>query len=177
MRKIVLILVTLAAALPLSAQRVNLDFPGLAAKASETVDVTLDGDLLKIAAKFLDRGDPDERAARDIVSKLEGIYVRSYTFDKEGDYDRTIVDKVRAGLGTSWKRVVTVKSRDRDNVEIYVEMRDANTVRGVVIISAEARELTLVNLVGPVDIDKLASLEGQFGVPRMSKSSREHRHE
>jgi uncharacterized protein DUF4252 len=174
MRKIVL-LVTLAAALPLSAQRVNLDFPGLAAKATETVDVTLDGDLLKIASKFLDRGDPDERAARDIVSKLEGIYVRSYTFEKEGEYDRNIAEKVRSGLGASWKRIVTVKSREHDNVEIYVEMRDANTVRGLVIISAEPRELTLVNLVGPVDIDKLSSLEGEFGIPRMSK--KEHHHE
>ncbi len=42
-------------------------------------------------------------------------------------------------------------------------------IAGLVIISAEPRELTLVNIVGPVDLDKLASLEGQFGIPRMSR--------
>jgi hypothetical protein len=170
MRKFILFLATLALAAPLSAQRVNLDFPGLSAHAVETVDVTIDGELLKLASKFFDRGDPDERAAREIVSKLEGIYVRSYTFEKAGEYDRTVVDRVREQLGPSWKRIVTVKSRDRENVEIYVDTRgDAKTVAGLMVISAEPRELTLVNLVGPVDIEKLSSLEGQFGIPRMSK--------
>jgi len=173
MRKFVLFLATLALAAPLSAQRVNLDYPGLSAHAVQTVDVTIDGELLQMAAKFLNRGDPDERAARDIVSKLEGIYVRSYTFEKAGEYDRTVVDRVREQLGPAWKRIVTVKSRDRENVEIYVDTRgNGKTVHGLVVISAQPRELTLVNLVGPVDIEKLSSLEGQFGIPRMQKDKR-----
>ena len=90
-------------------------------------------------------------------------------------------DRVREQLGPSWKRIVTVKSRDRENVEIYVDTRgDGKTVRGLMIISAEPRELTLVNLVGPVDIEKLSSLEGQFGIPRMSREKdkeKEKRHD
>jgi hypothetical protein len=35
------------------------------------------------------------------------------------------------------------------------------------VISAEPREITLVNIVGPVDLDKLASMEGQFGIPHI----------
>jgi len=170
MRKLVLsLIVTFAAALPLSAQRVNIDFPGLEEKANETVDVTIDGELLQMASKFLNRNDPDQRAARDIVSNLQGIYVRSYSFDKEGEYDRGIVTRVRGQLGPAWKRIVTVKSRTKENVEIYVDVRgDSKIVRGLVIISAEPRELTLVNIVGPVDIEKLSLLEGQFGIPRVS---------
>jgi hypothetical protein len=38
---------------PVSAQRVNLDFPALAEKAEEVVDVTLDASMLRLAAKFL----------------------------------------------------------------------------------------------------------------------------
>ena len=179
MRKFILVLATFALAAPLSAQRVNLDYPGLSAHAVQTVDVTIDGELLQMAAKFLNRGDPDERAARDIVSKLEGIYVRSYTFEKAGEYDRTVVDRVREQLGPSWRRIVTVKSRDRENVEIYVDTRgDAKTVHGLMVISAEPRELTLVNLVGPVDIEKLSSLEGQFGIPHMSREKdKDKRHD
>ena len=174
MRKLILALATLVLAAPVWAQRINLDFPGLEEKARETVDVTIDGDLLKIAAKFLDGRNPDESAARDIVSKLEGIYVRSYTFSKEGEYDRSIVTRVREQLGPNWKKIVRVTSRTRENVEIYVDTRgDGKTVRGLVIIASEPRELTLVNLVGPVDIDKLASLEGQFGIPRMSVKERQ----
>jgi hypothetical protein len=145
--------------------RINVDFPELAAKAVETVDVTLDGAMLRLGAKFLGDG-PDERTAREVISKLTGVYVRSYQFEKDGDYDRKVVERVRAQLGPSWKRIVKVVNRKSDDVGIYVDMKGEEIV-GLVIISAEPRELTVVNLVGPLDLDKLASLEGQLGIPRI----------
>ncbi|HKO57348.1 MAG TPA: DUF4252 domain-containing protein [Thermoanaerobaculia bacterium] len=150
------------------AQRINLDFPGLADKAREVVDVTLDGALLRLGARFLSDHDADERAVRQMVDRLEGIYVRSYEFDRDDAYDRSAIDAVRKQLGPNWKRVVTVRSKLRENVEIYTELRGENIV-GLVVIAAEPRELTIVNLVGPIDLDKLANLEGQFGIPRVSK--------
>ena len=179
MKKLILILSVLAIAAPLSAQRINLDFPGLSEKASEVVDVTLDGSMLRLASKFLSNGDPEERAARDVVQKLEGIYVRSYSFDKEGEYDRAVIDRVRAQLGTSWKKIVDVRSRHRESSEIYIDTR-GDTPIGMLVISAEPRELTVVNIVGAIDIEKLSALEGNFGVPRVSKSkekSKEKSHE
>jgi hypothetical protein len=169
MKKIVLTLLVLAMAAPLSAQRINLDFPGLSEKAAEVVDVTLDGAMLRLASKFLSSGDPEERAARDVVQKLEGIYVRSYEFDKEGEYDRAAVDRVRAQLGASWKKIVDVRSRHRENSEIYIDTRGDQAI-GMLIISAEPRELTVVNIVGPIDIEKLSTIEGNFGVPHVSKN-------
>ena len=176
MRKWILVLLLLIVAMPAGAQQLNIDFPGLADKAVETVDITLDGDLLQMAARFLDPHDPDQQTARSIVSKLEGIYVRSYEFDKEGEYDTAVVARVRSQLGPNWKRIVMVKERKGDNTEIYVDTRggDTKTVRGLVIISAEPRELTVVNLVGPVDVEKISSLEGEFGIPHFSKKDKHH---
>jgi hypothetical protein len=169
MKKAVLSLTLLLALAPsVYAQRINLDFPGLADKAREVVDVTLDGALLRLGARFLSDRDADERAVRQIVDRLEGIYVRSYEFDHEDAYDRSVIDAVRKQLGPNWKRVVTVRSKLRENVEVYTELRGENIV-GLVVIAAEPRELTIVNLVGPIDLDKLASIEGQFGIPRVSK--------
>ncbi|MBV9497665.1 MAG: DUF4252 domain-containing protein [Acidobacteria bacterium] len=166
--KILLRLVLVFALTPVVyAQRVNLDFPGLADKAREVVDVTLDGALLRLGSRFLSDTDADERAVRDMVDRLEGIYVRSYEFGSDG-YDRSAIDAVRKQLGPTWKRVVSVKSKTRDDVEIYTDLRGDKIV-GLVVIAAEPRELTLVNLVGPIDLDKLATLEGQFGIPRVSK--------
>jgi hypothetical protein len=173
MKRLILTLLVLAVAAPLSAQRLNLDFPGLGDKASEVVDVTLDGSMLRLAARFLSDGDPDERRARDIVQKLEGIYVRSYEFDKEGEYDRGVVERVRAQLGPSWKKIVDVRSRTRENSEIYINTRGDQPI-GLLIITAEPRELTVVNIVGPIDIDKLSALEGNFGVPRVSRKDKHH---
>ena len=83
-----LFLITTAVTLTVHAQDVrsqlnNLD--KLEAKASDSVDVTLDGKLLQLAIVFLDPKKPEEAAIRDVVSGLKGIYVKSFKFDKEGD--------------------------------------------------------------------------------------------
>ncbi|HEY2321420.1 MAG TPA: DUF4252 domain-containing protein [Thermoanaerobaculia bacterium] len=174
MRKITLIVFLAALAAPLHAQRLNLDFPALAERASESTDVTLDGPMLRLAAKFLNEHDSDERQARDLIKSLTGIYVHSYEFEREGEYDRSVVEKVRAQLGTNWQPMVTVRSKIKENVDIYVDMRGDN-VAGLLIIDAEPRELTLVNLVGNIDLDKLASLQGEFGIPHISKSKEKER--
>ena len=174
MRRIILLtVVLLVAALPASAQRLNLDFPGLADKATEVVDVTLDAQMLRLAANFFSGAgrSSDERAVRDIVQRLEGIYVRSYQFDREGVYDRNVADSVRRQLGPTWKRVVNVRSRGRENVEVYTNVL-GDAITGLVVISAEPRELTLVNIVGPIDMAHLAGLEG-IGVPRITFDAKE----
>jgi hypothetical protein len=169
MRKFIIsIALTLAVAVPASAQKINLDFPGLADRADEVVDITLDASMLRMAAKFFSGKGADERALRDMVSGLEGIYVRSYEFAKEGEYDRNLVDVIKKQLGPSWKPLVTVRSKKKENVNIYANMR-GESITGLVIISAEPREFTVVNINGPIDIDRLAALEGQFGIPEITK--------
>lgn len=169
MRKFLLALALATLTAPLYAQRVNIDLPGLSDRAAETVDVTLDGPMLRLATKFLDN-DPDERRAREVVQSLEGIYVRTYEFDHTGEYDRGAVDRIKSQLGPSWKRLVQVKSRSRENVDIFLDMRGDKPM-GMLIISAEPKELTLVNLVGFIDVDRLAELEGSFGIPHVTSDT------
>src|SRR2546430_15487142 len=103
MRRLVIGITVIFSAAALQAQRVQIDIPAsVAAKAAESVDVTLDGALLRLASKFLGN-DGDERVARDMIEKLQGIYVKSYEFDEEGAYDRSIIENLRRQLGPSWK--------------------------------------------------------------------------
>lgn len=173
MRRIILTLtLTLALAVPASAQQLNLNFGDLEERADETVNITLDADMLRLAAKFLSGKSADEKAIRDMIHGLTGIYVRSYSFDKEGQYDRALVDRVKRQLGPTWKQFVQVRSKTKENVNIYADMR-GDKVTGLVIISAEPREFTVVNIVGPIDIDRLADLEGEFGIPRITTKERD----
>ena len=174
MRRVLLIAFAFILAAPVYAQRITLDFGNLADSADEVVDVTLDGPMLRMAAKFLSSRDRDERALRDMVAKLDGIYVRSFSFRKEDAYDKALVSRVRNQLGKSWQRIVTVRSKEGENVEVYTDMR-GDAVAGLVVISAEPRELTVVNIVGPIDLDKIADLGGQFGIPRVEVEERQRR--
>jgi hypothetical protein len=172
MRKLVITLILiLAMALPAWAQSIRLDFPDLAERADETVDITLDATMLKLASRFLSDDDGDEREIRAMVSGLHGIYVRSYSFAKEGEYDRGLLDRVKSQLGANWKPLVTVRSKHKDNVNIMADVR-GDRINGLVIISAEPREFTVVNIVGDIDLERLSKLEGEFGIPRISKGNR-----
>jgi len=165
-------LVLMAGLAPLAAQDIRLpaNLDRLAAKAEESVDVTLDRGLIQLAARFLSDHDPDQAKVKKIIAGLEGIYVRSYQFASEGDYDMADVESVRAQLqAPAWARIVGVKSRThREDVDVYCKViANGQQFGGFVVISAEPRELTIVNVVGTLDPDQLADLSGQFHIPGM----------
>src|SRR5215831_13010156 len=68
----------------------------LAAKAADVTEVTLGRNMLDFAAKFMKDKDEDEAQARKLIQGLKGIYVREYTFDKEGDYSLDQLKQLRA---------------------------------------------------------------------------------
>lgn len=154
-----------------AAQKIALDVQtkDLAAKAIETVEVTLDGKMLKAASRFLASEDEGGDEVARLINRLEGIYVRSYTFAKEGEYDRNLIQQFRSKIGPDWQRIVNVQSVDEDNVEIYTHLQ-GDVIHGMVIIAAEPKELTFVNIVGPLDPADLVSMQGQFGIPRISET-------
>jgi hypothetical protein len=144
------------------------DFTALAGKASDSVTITLDAPMLSLAARFLDSSDPDQAAAEDAIKGLQGIVVRSYTFDQDAAYKPSDLDGVRSQLAVpGWSRLVETRSqKNHTNVEIYL-MTDANRAVGLAVIASEPRQLTIVNIIGSIDLDKLHKLEGRFGVPKL----------
>ena len=137
----------------------------LAAKASEVSDVDLEGPLLQTASKFLSKGESDAEL-KELVSGLKGIYVRSFEFEKEGVYSQADLEIIRKQLQSpGWTRIVNVHSKqDKESTEIY-SMPSGDKIVGLAILSAEPKELTVINIVGPID---LAKMGGHFGIPPMS---------
>jgi hypothetical protein len=173
MRKIVLHIAavlltpTLAWAAP-NPRLVLPEFAQLAKKATESVTITLDPALLAMAGRFLDSNDAQDAATKEVIKGLRGIYVRSYTFDKDSEYAQADIDAVRSQLSApGWNRLVETKSRKTHaNVDIYI-MTDNNQAIGLALIASEPRQFTIVNIVGAIDLEKLRKLEGQFGVPKL----------
>jgi hypothetical protein len=143
-------------------------FKDLADKATQSVSITMDPTLLGLAARFMDAGNAQDAAAMDVIKGLQGIYVRSYTFDRDGVYQSSDVDEIRKQLAApGWNRVVETRSKKTHaDVDIYL-MTQGKQVLGLALIASEPREITIVNIVGAIDLDKLHKLEGQFGVPKL----------
>jgi hypothetical protein len=146
--------------------KINLD--KLATRASESVEISIDERLLKLASKLLSSSTPDEARIKELVAGLKGVYVRSYEFDKPGAYSQTDVEEIRTQLNApGWSKIVGVRShKDRENVEVFT-LLSGNNIVALAIIAADPKELTLVNIIGPIDLEKLSHLEGQLGIPRL----------
>ena len=141
----------------------NLDH--LAAKASQTVDVNVDERLMKLAARLFSDKDDDEKEVKKLIEGLKGIYVKSFEFENEGMYVAADLEPIRAQLrGPGWTRMVNVVSKKEGNVEVYLQFA-GEMINGLAVLHTDDKELTVVNIVGPVNLDKLAQLEGQMGIP------------
>lgn len=158
-------------ALPLLAQQFKFNLEHLESKAADSVDVSLNGSTLQFAAKFLNGKDPDEAKVKKLIAGLEGIYVKSFEFKNEGAWSAADLERVRAQLrAPEWSRLVSVKSaEDGETAEVYVRS-DKQKITGLAILAAAPKELTIVNIVGPVDLDSLAELSGHFGVPKLEST-------
>jgi len=141
----------------------------LADKAAEVVEVTLDERLLQLAAKFLSSSNPAEAKVKEIVMGLKGVYVRVFEFDKPGEYSSSDLESIRSQLRPpGWHKIVGVISRRGGaNVDVHLKYQGEN-IAGLAIIAADPSELTIVNIIGPIDLDKVRQLEGQFGIPKLN---------
>jgi hypothetical protein len=163
------LILTVSAGLPAFAQNPKLQLDQierLFPKAVETIDVRVDGSLLQIAAKFLKSDKADEAAARELIQALKGVYVKGVEFDKEGEYTEADVEAVRTQLSSpGWERIVGVRSkREGQNVEVFLMINNA-VIDGIGVLVFEPKQLLVVNVVGPIDPEKITQLRGQFGIP------------
>jgi len=146
------------------------DLDKLAEKATRVVDVTLDQRMLQLASKFLSKTrSPEEAQIKEIVAGLKGVYVKYFEFDKEQQYSRSDIEPILAQLkASSWSRMVGVYStKTGEKVEVYL-MSTGDTINGLAVVAAEPKMLTVANIVGNIDIEKLAQLEGQYGIPKLN---------
>jgi hypothetical protein len=162
----------------LAAQEIKLpaNLERLAAKAEESVDVTLSGSMLRLAARFISDKDADAANMRKLIAGLDGIYVRSFSFAREGEYNMADVDALRAQVQPpSWSKIVGVTSRrSGDDVDVYFKIGGGDKLGGIVIIAAEPRELTIVSIAGTIDPDQLVELSGEFHIPRIQVNGKYH---
>lgn len=165
-------LLTLAVIPALSAQTPPSPLPlppavekELAARASNVTEVTLGKNMLGFAAKFMNGKDQDEAATRHLIENLDGIYVRDYEFDKDGQYSMDEIDKLRQYFETAeWTPIVRARERKTgETTDVLVKMVNGET-HGMFILNVEPKELSIVLILGPVRMEDLGKLRGLGGL-------------
>jgi Domain of unknown function (DUF4252) len=167
---IFILIVIFSTVLSVSAQKARLEIDQLDRlfpKAVQTVDVRVESSLLLIAAKFLKSDNADEAMVKELLSTLKGVYVKGVEFDNEGEFTEADLESIRTQLrAPGWDRIVGVRSkRAGENAEVYL-MLEGSVISGVSVLVFDPKQLYVVNIVGPLDPEKIGQLRGRFGIPK-----------
>jgi hypothetical protein len=144
------------------------DFESLRAKASDSVVISLDENLLGLAGRYLNPESSADAQAKSIIQGLKSIEVRSFTFDKAYPVPTAEIAALRAQLTPPhWQQAIRTHSEsDHTDVEVYLAA-EGNQAQGLILIVTEPREFTVVSIAGKIDLAKLQSLQGHLGVPTL----------
>ncbi len=147
-------------------------FEALSKKSKETVDLTLDAEALGLASRFLSSDDKAGGDVKKLIKGVEGIYIKSFEFDKPGEYSKADVELIRSQIkGPEWTRILNVSKRnDGETMEIFVRKVNGQNA-GFFLLSAEPEELTAIQIVGSISLDDLSGLQGSLGISALSNLS------
>jgi hypothetical protein len=161
-------ILTLVLSAAAGAQDINLlQFDALKSRASDTVEVNLSEPMLRMAAGFMSDNDPKQADMKKLVGGLKGVYVRSFKFNKEGQYSTAEIEALRAQLkGAGWQSMVDVHSSKAggDNAGVYTRT-DGKQMTGLVVLAFEPKALTVVNISGAIDPAQIQALSGTLSIP------------
>ena len=149
MRTLLTAMFCLALSLPGRAQGVDINLDSLSAKAKDKAEITLEGPLLTQALQNV----PEK--VKGAVGNVSRVVVRHYEFEKTDQYSDSDLETIRKQL-SSWSRVINVKE-DHESTEIYMLNQDGKP-GGFLLISAEPKELTVVHIVGSIDLASLQAV-------------------
>lgn len=172
-RRLALLAAGTAASLTLFAAELPsgyVDFGKLvpSADAEQFVEVHIQGNLLKMAAKLAKSHEPD---VAELIGRLEHVRVNVVGLGEDNRSQvRDRVASVRKDLeGRGWEKVVTVQEKNED-ISVFLKARGADVVEGVMVtVISGDREAVFVNVVGEVDIEKLGQIGERLNLPPLQK--------
>ena len=145
------------------------DFSSLAGKATESVNVSLNPWLLRIAAASMDDKDADSAATKRLLSGIKSVEIRNYHFATDFAYSAADIDAVRRQLAApGWSQLMQVHNRKNgEDVDMYIMVENDRT-SGFALIASEPREFTIINIVGSISVEDLPRLENHLHLPKVT---------
>jgi len=159
MRKLMFIAL-MAIAVSARAQQIDLKvLDTIAARAKGSTEIGMDEASLKAAAAATEKGTskPGTGPIAKTTEGMKGFYLRSYEFNKgEFKWDdlKAFTDQLKA---PNWVRFLKNKEQN-EQTEIWWHVTNGQT-DGMLLISAEEAELTIINAIGTSNVGDLSGLK------------------
>jgi hypothetical protein len=148
------------AATGVAAEPGYVDFGNLVGpEKGQFVDVTLGKGMIKFASFFAKCKSPE---AAQLLSGLSRVRVNVVGLDDTNREATTArVHAVRKDLTRDgWEQIVAVRGKKQEDVAIFIKQRNGEIIDGLVVtvIDERKKEAVLVNIVGQIKAEQLATL-------------------
>jgi hypothetical protein len=146
----------------------SLDDLGLVDPALSSVDINLQGSMLRLVGASVLREEPSLAA---LVSDLIAIRVLVTPANelRPQQVDAAIGRGAAALEKLGWQRVVKVREVD-EQVHVYLKEVDGQIEGLTLFVFEPDDELTMINLVGKVDLEQLAAIGQAFDIPTLESA-------
>ncbi len=129
------------------------------------VEVNLSPGLLKFAALCVSKEEPQ---ASELISSLRRVRVNVVELN-DANREKTIerVQAVRQQLvAAGWTTLANVREQPKgDDVQVFARMRGEEAITGLAVtVISDNREVVLVNIVGEIKAEQIATLAARFHI-------------
>jgi hypothetical protein len=146
----------------------------LKAKSSNATVVDLPKDLIDFGRTVLNNADKDADRIKKLAEGLESVLVQSLEFDKEGVYKDDDVKQLIAEMsGANWKLIVSADEKNEKS-RIWIKSSGNGELGGLRVLSAEGKELSVIEIIGKIRLSDLKDLEF-LGLPHLNMGSEHSR--
>lgn len=126
------------------------------------VEVNIKSNLIAMVTALAKKAEPE------IAKAIEGIkQIRVNVLELGDDGRADVMQKVkdiREKLDKSgWDTIVTAIEKDQD-VRVFIKLKDSQSIQGIAVTVVEGKQVVLVNLVGDIQPEKLATVGERFNI-------------
>lgn len=145
-----------------------LEFATLEDKADEVVKVNLWGRPLEHAKKLLGLRKNVTDSVRGFMTGLTAVYRRTYRF-RGKDASKDDVEPVHRHLAEEgWVPLIETENRQKpESLSVYSYSRN-DQVAGMTVVSRGPDEITVLKIMGPMDLEALSAIGSGLGMPVMN---------
>ena len=150
-------------------------FINFATGDTRIVEVTVKGALLRSVARIAAQVTDDEFDEEffDFLSNLlavNALILENWEGD-EDDVDDLMAEFIE-DLDEGWERIVRIQDPN-ENLRVYVHSEGDEEINGLLVLMHGSNQVVFANIVGPIDLEYVASMSGHFEIPGLERVPRE----
>ncbi len=155
------------------AERIEMRLDELEEKADEVVKVNLWGKSLEQGKKLLGLRKNVTSPVSRFLSGLKGVYRRTYRFAGAKPEPEDVEPIYRQLADDGWSPLIETENRKEDSAVSVYSYYENQEVAGVTVVATDPEEVTVVRIMGRVDLEVLSDIGKGLGLPMMHVASTE----